>query len=107
MHAGGEPAAAQDAIAQLASEFFCEHIELVDVIMRVIKEIPHHFKGGGVRSGRAGSNINKPRHQLGKARGEIRERFFRGIGEDVAELGNRMDIAVFGEVAGIHGKALG
>lgn len=41
-----DPAASQAPISPLAGEFFCEHIECVNVAMCLIEKIAHCFKKG-------------------------------------------------------------
>ena len=78
----------------------------MDVVVRVIKEVTHSFEGAGFGGGVRGG-VDKPGHELGEAPAEIGKSSLRCLGEELAQLGERTQVTVPGEVGGINTEALG
>ena len=55
----------------------------------------------------AGGDIDEAWHELRKARGEVGQGVFGGLGEDPAQVGNGACIAVVRKIAGVQVKTLG
>ena len=102
---GSQAPAAQNSVPERIGKLLGGDVETVDVVVRVIKEVTHSFEGAGFGGGVRGG-VDKPGHELGEAPAEIGKSSLRCLGEELAQLGERTQVTVPGEVGGINTEAL-
>ena len=80
----GKASPTENALAKLAGKFLRQHIEFMDIVVRVVKELADGFEGAFLLAGDESGGAGEPRHELRKPAGEVCQCAFIRAGEEEA-----------------------